>query len=180
MDKNKRIRRELAEFQKLDDQKLSVETKLDELITLLQHARLDSESVKNIRHRFNEAAYKAERAAEENFKAFEVLDEDSSRERMLDNLEQLLGEYPLDSRTAKKAVRGEKVRKAVLLLIALILIILGFAMIVMPAPPYFEMFTIYYFSPDDGVTLMDLISLLIVFTGVYLFITSIMKVNTAD
>jgi hypothetical protein len=45
----------------------------------------------------------------------------------------------------------------------------------MPAPPYFEMFTIFYFNQNDGVTLMDLIALLIVFTGVYLFLSSVLK-----
>ena len=71
----------------------------------------------------------------------------------------------------------EKVLRLLKLLAALVLIALGYAMIVMPATPAFEMYTIFYFSADDGVTLMDLISLLIVFTGVYLFVTSLAKIN---
>ena len=55
------------------------------------------------------------------------------------------------------------------------MITLGMGMIIMPAPPYFEMFTIFYFNPNDGVTIMDLISLLIVFTGVYLLVSSLLK-----
>ena len=64
-----------------------------------------------------------------------------------------------------------------LMVIGILMIGLGFAMIVMPAPPYFEMFTIYYFSADDGVTLMDIISLIIILAGVYLVIRSINRKN---
>jgi hypothetical protein len=67
-----------------------------------------------------------------------------------------------------------------LILISLVLIMLGFAMIIMPAPPYFEMFTIFYFNPQDGVTLMDVISLLIILTGVYLLVKSIYKPLSAN
>jgi len=50
---------------------------------------------------------------------------------------------------------------------------LGFAMIIMPAPPYFEMFTIFYFNDNDGVTLMDLISLIIIAIGLYIIVKTI-------
>jgi hypothetical protein len=53
--------------------------------------------------------------------------------------------------------------------------VLGLAMIIMPAPPYFEMFTIFYFSKDDGITLMDVISVIILLTGVYLFLNATIK-----
>jgi hypothetical protein len=53
------------------------------------------------------------------------------------------------------------------------------AMIIMPAPPYFEMFTVFYFNDNDGVTIMDIISLLIVFTGVYLFLNAVLKKQAA-
>jgi hypothetical protein len=46
---------------------------------------------------------------------------------------------------------------------------------VMPAPPYFEMFTIFYFTPDDGFTLMDLISLIIIATGTFIVIRSVLN-----
>ena len=59
--------------------------------------------------------------------------------------------------------------------ISLIIITLGFAMIILPAPPNFEMFTVFYFNQDDGVTIMDLISLIIVFAGVFLLISTVRK-----
>jgi hypothetical protein len=44
-------------------------------------------------------------------------------------------------------------------------------MIIVPAPsPAFEIATIVHFTPNDGLTIMDLISLLIVFGGIYLLV----------
>ena len=59
--------------------------------------------------------------------------------------------------------------------ISILLITLGFAMIILPAPPYFEVFTIFYFNEQDGFTLMDLISLLVVFSGVYSLIIALQE-----
>lgn len=53
------------------------------------------------------------------------------------------------------------------------MIIMGFGMIIIPAPPFFEMFTIFYFNRNDGITIMDLISLLIILAGVYFLIKGI-------
>jgi hypothetical protein len=53
-------------------------------------------------------------------------------------------------------------------------------MIIMPAPPYFEMFTIYYFNANDGVTLMDLISLIIVAVGIYIMINAILNLKANE
>lgn len=64
------------------------------------------------------------------------------------------------------------------IIISLLFITLGFAMIILPAPPYFEMYTIFYFNENDGFTLMDLISLLIVFCGVFTLIMTMQKRNS--
>lgn len=61
------------------------------------------------------------------------------------------------------------------LIISILMITLGFAMIIMPAPPYFEMYTIFYFNESDGFTLMDLISLIIVFCGIFSLVSSMKK-----
>jgi hypothetical protein len=63
------------------------------------------------------------------------------------------------------------------IIISLLFITLGLAMIILPAPPYFEMYTIFYFNENDGFTLMDLISLLIVFCGVFTLIMTMQKRN---
>ena len=66
--------------------------------------------------------------------------------------------------------QGESLSKYVLIALSIIMIILGLGMIIMPAPPFFEMFTIFYFNRNDGITIMDLISLIIILSGVYFLI----------
>ena len=70
---------------------------------------------------------------------------------------------------------GESLSKFVLIALSIIMIILGLGMIIMPAPPFFEMFTIFYFNRNDGITIMDLISLIIILSGVYFLIKGIYK-----
>lgn len=52
----------------------------------------------------------------------------------------------------------------------LLFITIGFILIVTPATPEFEIATIFYFNDHDGVTVMDLFALVIIFMGIYLFI----------
>lgn len=177
MEKRKSVDEEIENFQKLDQEKISIDKKLDELLDLLETSSLDSESVSKIKSKFNLAVERVEFSSD-SLKEFEQLDDlNASRFELADNLENLLSQYQLDSKVSKKIVFTDKLSKIAVMIISLILIILGFGMIIMPAPPYFEMFTIFWFSTDDGVTLMDVIALLIVFSGVYLFITSIKKIT---
>lgn len=180
MEKRKSLDEEIEDFRKLDQEKISIDEKLDELLDLLESSSLDSEAVNKLKVKFNLAVARVE-ISSKSLKEFEQLDDSNvSRLELADNLEILLSQYQLDSKVSKKIVFMDKLVKGSVLVIALILIALGFGMIIMPAPPYFEMFTIFYFTSDDGVTLMDLIALLIVFSGVYLFITSISKINKSE
>lgn len=56
------------------------------------------------------------------------------------------------------------------IIIGVLFMLLGFGMVIMPAPPDFEVFTIFFITPEDGVTLMDVIALIIVFTSVVIII----------
>lgn len=175
MKKRKSIDEEIDKFRLLDQAKISIDQKLDELLELLESSNLDSAAVTQIKSKFNQAVNRVEFSSE-SLKEFEQLDNaDASRFELADNLELLLSQYEVDSKVTKKFMLVDTLKKVSVIIISLLLITLGFGMIIMPAPPYFEMFTIFYFNPNDGVTLMDLIALLIVFTGVYLFITSLVK-----
>lgn len=177
MGKSKRINDQIKKFQELDEIKVSVDQKLEELINLLDNSELDSESIKNLHNKFNKAVERKSHFIQD-IEEFKKLDDSSlSRFEIADDLEKLLSKYKLDSDDSKKIIIKGSGSNISLIAIALILIVLGFAMIIMPAPPYFEMFTIFYFSQNDGVTLMDLIALLIVFTGVYLFIQSMINLK---
>lgn len=150
LDDLENIKKQVQDFQHLDKTSASVEEKLDELINLLQVSNLDSESLKKI------------------------------RQKLSCNLEVLLSQQQLDSKVSKNILLHKRVQRISFLLVSLISITLGFAIIIMPAPPSFGMFTLFYFNPNDGVTLIDLIALLIIFTGVYLFVTSVIKMNRVE
>lgn len=154
----------------------AIDAKLNELVDLLANSDIDSEKIKDIRLRVNDALDNT-KSHREQIAAFQHIDtnEHASRADMLDEFSILLSNNQIDSNISKQYLRGERLSRFFLILISVVMIALGFAMIIMPAPPYFEMFTIYYFSPDDGVTLMDLISLLIILSGIFLLIRSIYK-----
>jgi hypothetical protein len=159
------------------EKQVAIEKKIDELIVLLAEGHFDSETIKQYQSKLH-AAFQ-NKVTVDDLKAFEVIDErtDASREQLLDEFSTLLETHTFNSKAATKYLKIERSNKLILMAIGVIMITLGFAMIIMPAPPYFEMFTIFYFSRDNGVTLMDLISLIIVFAGIYVFMSSLYKKN---
>lgn len=178
MEDNSNKKNKIDQLRTVADKQSAIEEKLDELITLLSENDFDSETVKLYQSRLN-SAFEHKITTAEDLKAFEIIDEktDASREQLLDEFSVLLEAHTFNSKATTKYLKIERSNKIILMVIGIIMITLGFAMIIMPAPPYFEMFTIFYFSPDDGVTLMDLISLIIVFAGIYVFVRSLYKKN---
>lgn len=156
---------------------IAIEKKLDELISILADNNFDSETIKQYRSRFNSAF--EDKITVDDLEAFKAIDEktDASREELLDEFSVLLESHKFNSKSSTQYLKIERSNKLIFMAIGAIMITLGFAMIIMPAPPYFEMFTIFYFSRDNGVTLMDLISLIIVFAGVYVFVRPLYKKN---
>lgn len=144
---------------------------LNELMALLDIKDIDSSKAKLLRSTFEKAVDQAVMNKEQ-FKTFEQLDQKQylSREEMLNDLDNLLVGKDFNSRQVKKYLSSKLWKKIFLAFIGLAFITLGLGMIIMPAPANFEMFTIFYFSPNDGVTLMDVIALLVVLSGVYLMI----------
>jgi len=167
----KQIVKQISGLQKASEvTDADIERKLDELLNLLQNADIDSAKIKQYQDKFNKAMEKS------SLDAFKEMDNEAlSREDLLNNLGRLLEEHPIDSAVTSSIRKRSATKRIVLGLIGLVMITLGMAMIIMPAPPYFEMFTIFYFNNDDGVTLMDLISLIVVLCGVYLLVMSIIK-----
>jgi len=160
------------------ENKAEIDEKMNELIALLAKSEISIETAKSIRDRFN-AAVKNPDPRLEQIEAFHKLDtENTPREILLDEFSILLSNNQFDSKISKKHLHGDRLSKIVLMVIGIVMITLGFAMIIMPAPPFFEMYTIFYFTRDDGITLMDLISLLIILAGVYFLIKGLYR-NTA-
>jgi len=166
----------ISDLRHIAEKESEVEEKLDSLIALLNSNDFDSETVKQYQQRFNDAI-EQKTFSPEQINAFKAIGQkgDVSREELLDEFSVLFESNKIDSNITRKYIRGERMAKSILILIGIVLITLGFAMIIMPAPPYFEMFTIFYFTRDDGVTLMDLISLIIILVGIYILMRSIYK-----
>ncbi|SDD80172.1 hypothetical protein SAMN04487996_102220 [Dyadobacter soli] len=149
--------------------------KVAELIEAIEQADIEAQLSKHYQKQIADA-FERSAATRKKLAPFRELDQENnlSREELLEGLEKLLAENQFDSRiNAPK--RGGFVQKGVMFILAILLIIVGFAMIIMPAPPSFELFTVYYFNINDGVTIMDLVSLLIIFGGVLLFVLNFNK-----
>jgi hypothetical protein len=164
-------------YSKIESASATAHKKLDELIDLLDDNRMDQEARTALQRRFNDAVERSNSL--DSFKAFRIISDSDelSRADIADNLELLLSQHELDSKMSKRYLVLENMRLVVQMVISLTMVGLGFGMIIMPAPPYFEMFTLFYLNANDGVTLMDVISLLVVFTGVYLLISSFIKLG---
>jgi hypothetical protein len=132
--------------------------KLDELIEMLNDSDISNESVQEIYNKLENALkfYRPGRNP---------------------GADQLLFIDTLDKRSQRKTSVFRVLGIVLKITISLLLILLGFGMIIMPAPPYFEMFTLFYINRDDGITIMDVISLIVALIGIYLLISSLSKMR---
>lgn len=159
----------------MNDKKALLDHKLDELIALLKQNKLDIKEAQRYKERFNNAIEKNIRIEDQLNEYTRLDDEDLSRLDMLNELGNLLKTTQLDSRTVSAYKKREWFTKSLTFLIGIVLMALGFAMIILPAPPSFEIYTLFYLNANDGVTIMDVISLLIVLTGVFVTITALKR-----
>lgn len=166
--------KELQPFQELDELELEFNKRLNHLLVLLESSDLDSRKAALIAGRVDQALKKA--SVKDHISAYKALDQAAdSRLEMLDNLSVLLKQNPVNSADTRKYLKRVKFTKVVQFMISLLLLTLGLGIIILPTPGEFEMFTIFHFTEQDGVTLMDIIALAIVFTGVYLLVDSLTK-----
>lgn len=176
LDKNKNSEDKTDLPDEGDREDVVLEQKIQEIISLIEVTRVSNEASKTYQKRISEA-FKKSVLIQKEVAPYNELDQDSnlSREELLENLEKLLMENKIDSRVGQNVQRKSAMQKVSMFIFAVLLIVLGFAMIIMPAPASFEMFTIFYISANDGVTIMDLVSLLIIFGGVLLFVLNFNK-----
>lgn len=153
-----------------------VDEKVQELLKIIHNHNVDSKKAKQYQQQIADAFKKSSLSARP-LSPFELLSNDNSlsREELLDELEKVLSENEIDSEQSKNYLRRNSLKKVVLFVVSILLIVTGFAMIIMPAPPSFEIFTVFYFNANDGITIMDLVSLLIIFGGVFMFVLNFGK-----
>ena len=143
--------------------------KLDEFIVIVSGQDIDDEVLQSLQKKFSAAILQAtESKYPQHIGSSQIRDVNS-------DLDQLLFINKLDKSAQKKHSLYRTLDIAIRVFIALLLILLGFGMIIMPAPPYFEMFTLFYITPNDGVTIMDVISLIVAFIGVYILVRTLIK-----
>lgn len=160
--------------QGLSDSSVVIHEKLDELIHLLSNHSLDNESLQELQRKFHAAIG----SADDSLAIRQDVKEGSNKAVTKDaaaDFDQLLFINKLDKNAQNKFSVNQLINKAIRIIISLLLVLLGFGMIIMPAPPYFEMFTLFYINQNDGVTIMDVISLIVAFTGVYILISTFSK-----
>jgi hypothetical protein len=162
------------DHQSFNDSTAAIHKKLDELIHLLSNNSLDNESLQELQRKFHAAISSADESL-----AIRPFGKDRSNSALTEDaaadFDQLLFINKLDRSAQKKFSVNQLLNKAIRVVISLLLVLLGFGMIIMPAPPYFEMFTLFYINPNDGVNIMDVISLIVAFTGVYILISTFSK-----
>ncbi len=154
--------------------------KLNEFIDLLSQTSINSHNIKEIKEVLDTAIDEKLTGEDALERIQQVTLDDMPTLDQLDQLEFLLNTSHLDSRQAKRITYKAGFLKIIKIIIGVLFITLGFAMIIMPAPPYFEMFTIFYFTENDGVTLMDLISLIIIAVGIYIIVKSVSNTKSYE
>lgn len=176
---DKKIEEQLKPFAELFHHSFkSKEEKLEELIKILEHSNFNSEQLNYYKIRIEKILH--ERKIKEDIEHFNEMDDlpsesDSSKMELLDNFELLLNSSELTSEDAYRYVKHSKTKSIVQIIFGILLMILGLGMIVMPAPKNFEVYTIFYFSKDDGITVMDLIAGLITVAGILLIVHTVKK-----
>jgi hypothetical protein len=153
-----------------------IHTKMDELILLISKTEPDNTLLQELQIKFNAALRSA--ADSTALEPYKRIKNNFIKEEADSELGQLLLMDNLDKSAQRKLAAGQIIGLVVRVIIALLLVLLGFGMIIMPAPPYFEMFTLFYLNPNDGVTIMDVISLIVAFIGIYLLVSTLTKRKT--
>ena len=178
--KDPKLSEDLKQLKHLGDKDEELIEKLNEFMVLLDRTKLDSENIKQIQNTINKVIDTHTDGKTVLSEIQHVSTANLEKFDQLDQLELLLNTNVIDSKQAHKILFRNRFLKFIKIIIGFLFVTLGFAMIIMPAPPYFEMFTIFYFNPNDGVTLMDLISLIIVVVGIYIIVKSISNIKSHE
>ena len=180
MTNKSKLSESLQKFEQLGNKDEELNQKLSEFITLLEESNLDTENIKLLQSRINNLLEEKLSSKSLIKEIQEVSIADIDKLEQLDKLEFLLIHNHFDSKQARKVTFSKRLLRIIKIIIGFLFVTLGFGMIIMPAPPYFELFTIFYFNPDDGVTLMDLISLIIIAVGIYIIVKSMSNLKTHE
>ena len=109
---------------------------------------------------------------DEKIQPFREIDKEAkSREDLIDDFILALDSSDLDSETAIKYLRRRSIAIILLLITGVILIAAAAFIILVPLPKYLEIKTLFYFNPNDGITVSDIFGLILLFSGIVLTVT---------
>lgn len=111
---------------------------------------------------------------EERIKPFREIDVDSKgRDEVLDDFILALDSSDLDSAAAEKYLKKRSFTALFLLITGGLLSLLAGVIILVPLPKYLEVKTLFYFNPNDGITVSDIAGVIILLTGIIIAVTGI-------
>jgi hypothetical protein len=145
----------------VDEKIVEIDEKLEELIVLLSQTPINGEVARYFKQQFDHAIKKANK------------DHAHPHHEQHEEAEVLQGDSAPNNNRLKRYLQARHISNIIFIVIDIIMIVIGVGMIILPATPLFTMFTIHYFSRNDGITLVDLISLLIILAGIYFLIREI-------
>ena len=92
------------------------------------------------------------------------------KKKDIDDFIHFLEENQFDSTNVESFMRSFILLNYLKKLLGYFLVILALAIIILPLPHSLEVATLYYFNPDDGITISDIIALFILLSGIILIV----------
>ena len=141
-----------------DDKKIvEIDEKLEELIALLSHTHINGEVARYFKQQFDHAVKKANK---DHVNTHHELPDESHGTHT--------NRSPKKTRL-EKYLKARRISHLIFITIDVIIILLGLGIIIFPTPQLKS----HYISSTYGITVIDLISLLIILAGVYFLVRDI-------
>jgi len=98
------------------------------------------------------------------------IDISASQETQLNQFIISLNENYITSEDASNYYKKLKIKNLFKIFVGIILYLLGLYIILIPIPKELEIYTLFYFNPNDGITVSDVFALLLLFMATYIII----------
>lgn len=165
------LRNELRKFDELlSNPEPTKEEILDQLASLLSKVDFDSDMLSEYKKKIDLMEVANTETKLEKFKKFDKVDF-SEREKFLQDFEVELTSEKITSDEVFLVKQRRRITSFTKFLIGVLLMVIGIGLIVLPLPDDIKVFTIFYFTPNDGVTLIDVIGIIFILSGIVTIIS---------
>lgn len=160
------LRSELRKFDELlSNTEPTKEEILDQLSSLLDKVEFDSDMLSDYKKKVELLEVGNTEAKLESFKKFDKVDF-SEREKFLQDFEVELTSQKITSDEVFLLKQRRRISHFTKFLIGVLLLVIGIGLIVLPLGDEIKVFTIFYFTPNDGVTLIDVVGIIFILSGI--------------